>query len=185
MERIRGRLAAVLGSAGQRVRSAVRLPRLRLGSAGERLRSAGRLGWGDATSDAAAADTTPMESTASRLETFRERGRLRRRLGYLRRARELGYRDLGGLLFDMRRFDRDRPDLVEAKLVALTEVDRELRALEETLGTRELVHDLREPGVASCPRCATLHGSDARFCPGCGLQLSGPRTPHEASEADS
>src|SRR5206468_1687000 len=26
----------------------------------------------------------------------------------------------------------------------------------------------------ACPRCGALHGSDARFCPQCGTQFSGP-----------
>src|SRR5262249_17511758 len=38
--------------------------------------------------------------------SFRDRGRLRRRLRYLRRVRELGFRDLGGLAFDLHRFSR-------------------------------------------------------------------------------
>jgi hypothetical protein len=170
IQRIRGRLAARVGSAGRGVRSVGRRLFARAGD--------------DARPVTPPAGEDPREALGARLEGFRERGKLRRRLGYLRRARELGYRDIGGLVFDLRRFGRDRPDLLEAKLAALTEIDRELRALEETLGARELVHDLREPGVASCPRCATLHGSDANFCPGCGLQYSGPRdAPTEAAAA--
>ncbi|HEV2820260.1 MAG TPA: zinc ribbon domain-containing protein [Solirubrobacteraceae bacterium] len=107
--------------------------------------------------------------------SFRERGRLRRRLRYLRRARELGFRDLGGLIFDLRRFGRDRPDLVQAKLDALTGVDRELRALETALDQRRPIHELREPGIASCPHCGALHATDARFCPTCGIGLRGSR----------
>ena len=38
------------------------------------------------------------------------------------------------------------------------------------------ITELREPGITACPRCGTLHGSDARFCPSCGLALSGART---------
>src|SRR5688572_26385339 len=72
----------------------------------------------------------PEGATDAAPPSFRSRGRMRRRLRYLRRARELGFRDLGGLVFDLRRFDRDRPDLVDAKIHALHEVDRELRALE-------------------------------------------------------
>jgi hypothetical protein len=30
---------------------------------------------------------------------------------------------------------------------------------------------LREAGVAACPRCAAIHGSDDRFCPGCGIPM--------------
>jgi hypothetical protein len=107
---------------------------------------------------------------------------MRRRLRYLRRARELGFRDLGGLVFDLRRFERDRPDLVEAKVHALFEVDRELRALEHALDDRREVHELREPGIASCPRCGALHGSEARFCPSCGLALHGPQPVSEVGD---
>jgi hypothetical protein len=104
---------------------------------------------------------------------FRERGQLRRRLRYLRRVRELALRDLGGLVFDMRRFARPREDLVALKVETLTAIDSELRALEHTLEQRQPLAVLREPGIAACPRCAALHGSDANFCPNCGLPLTG------------
>jgi ribosomal protein L40E len=42
------------------------------------------------------------------------------------------------------------------------------------LDERRDIIELREPGVAACPRCGALHGSDARFCPQCGTQFSGP-----------
>jgi hypothetical protein len=96
------------------------------------------------------------------------RGRMRRRLGYLRSARELGLRDLGGLVFDLHRFERERPDLVKAKLDALAELDAERRRLENVLGERREVDVLREPGLASCAACGALLGSDARFCSNCG-----------------
>lgn len=102
---------------------------------------------------------------------FRERGRMRRRLRYLRRAHELGLRDLGGLVFDLRRFRRQRFDLVEAKLQTLTLVDREMRAIEAALDDRRPVVELREAGIASCPRCGGLTASDANFCANCGLQI--------------
>jgi hypothetical protein len=135
----------------------------------------------------------PVDATAEPVEpaagqepeaapSFRSRGRMRRRLRYLRRARELGFRDLGGLVFDLRRFERERPDLVEAKLHALFEVDRELRALERALDDRREIHELREPGIASCPRCGALHGSEARYCPSCGLALRGPQPVAEVGE---
>lgn len=113
-----------------------------------------------------------LASTASpERPGFRERGRLRRRLRYLRRLRELGFRDLGGLVFDLDRFGRERGDLVRAKLDALAAVDAELGELEVALDDVQVVHELHEPGVAGCPRCGALHGSDARFCPSCGLDL--------------
>jgi ribosomal protein L40E len=114
------------------------------------------------------------EDVAPTRPSFRDRGRLRRRLRYLRRVRELGFRDLGGLAFDLHRFGRRNDELVLGKLAALDAVDRELRAIERVLDERRDIIELREPGVAACPRCGALHGSDARFCPQCGTQFSGP-----------
>lgn len=105
---------------------------------------------------------------------FRTRGRVRRRVRYLRRVRELGFRDLGGLAFDLHRFGREGQELLRAKLDALSAVDAELRGLETVLGDRRDYVELREPGVAACPRCAVLHGSEANFCPNCSLHLDGP-----------
>ena len=100
---------------------------------------------------------------------FAERGRMRRRARYLRRARELAYRDLGGLVFDLHRFGKRNDPVVMAKLATLGQIDTELRALEEALRDRHPVTVLHEVGIAACPRCAAIHGSDDRFCPGCGL----------------
>src|SRR5438552_15502587 len=99
-----------------------------------------------------AAATTPLEPS------FRDRGRLRRRLRYLRRVRELGFRDLGGLIFDQHRFSRVNTTLVDGKLHALVAVDGELRALEHALDDRRPLTELREPGISVCSRCGALHG---------------------------
>ena len=45
---------------------------------------------------------------------FLERGGLRRRLRFLRKTRELAYRDLGGLVFEMHRLGQERKDLLTA-----------------------------------------------------------------------
>jgi ribosomal protein L40E len=115
--------------------------------------------------------------------SFRQRGRLRRRLRYLRRVRELGFRDLGGLIFDQHRFSRVNTTLVDGKLHALVAVDGELRALEHALDDRRPLTELREPGISVCSRCGALHGSEARFCPSCGTPVSGPRAMAEVGEA--
>ena len=112
----------------------------------------------------APADATPR---------FRERTRMRRRLRYLRRLRELAFRDLGGLVFDLHRFGRDRGDLVAEKLDGLARIDLEQRTIEGALRDRRDFTELREPGIAACPRCQTLHDTDANFCPGCGTSLRG------------
>ena len=83
----------------------------------------------------------------------------------------------------MRRFGRERPDLVESKIGALAAVDEELRALERILDDRRPIHELREPGITSCARCGALHSSDSNFCPNCGLQISGPRAMGEVGGA--
>src|SRR6185369_3840776 len=98
---------------------------------------------------------------------------------------ELGFRDLGGLAFDLHRFGRRNDELVLGKLAALDAVDRELRAIERVLDERRDILELREPGVAACPRCGALHGSDARFCPQCGTQFSGPLAMVEVGDAPS
>ena len=102
---------------------------------------------------------------------FGERGRMRRRARFLRKARELAYRDLGGLVFDLHRYGRRNDVLVLAKLDTIGRIDGELRALEASLAERQAVTVLREAGVAACPRCAAIHGSDDRFCPNCGLAM--------------
>jgi hypothetical protein len=122
------------------------------------------------------AGAEPADPAAPPEPSFRNRGRLRRRLRFLRRVRELGFRDLGGLVFDQHKFNRPNEELVRGKVAALAAVDGELRSLEEALNERRAITELREPGITACPRCGTLHGSDARFCPSCGLALTGART---------
>ena len=100
---------------------------------------------------------------------FGERGRMRRRARFLRKARELAYRDLGGLVFELHRFGQRNDPVVMAKLSTLSQIHTELSALESALRERQSVTVLREVGIAACPRCAAIHGSDDRFCPGCGL----------------
>lgn len=117
--------------------------------------------------------------------SFRDRGRLRRRLRFLRRVRELGFRDLGGLVFDQHRFGRAEPGLVDGKLGALHAVDHELRAIEHALGESRPITELREPGITACARCGAVHGSEARFCPSCGIGLRGPRVVAEVGDAVS
>jgi hypothetical protein len=144
-----------------------------------------------ATEDAAATEETAHanapagQDPAPGSPSFRHRGRLRRRLRYLRRVRELGFRDLGGLVFDQHRFSQVNEELVRGKVNALAAIDTELRALEHALEDRRPITELREPGISVCPRCGGLHGSEARYCPSCGVAFRGPLAIGEVGDAVS
>ncbi|HEV7773278.1 MAG TPA: hypothetical protein VGO48_08360 [Conexibacter sp.] len=127
-----------------------------------------------AQGEAAQASETVVTEPAPRRPGFRARGRMRRRLRYLRKLRELQARDLGGLVFDLRRFERKRDDLVAQKIDQIRACDDELRALELALGERRDLRDVREPGIGgTCPRCFAVFGSADRFCANCGAALGG------------
>lgn len=112
------------------------------------------------------------------------RGKLRRRARFLRRARELALRDLGGLVYEARRRDQDGGELVKEKVQHLAVVDEQLRWIESELGTPRGDTVLREPGVGgTCPRCGELHASEARFCSSCGLDLTAAPAPAPAPAA--
>lgn len=122
----------------------------------------------------------PGEEPPSQLPAepgFLQRGRMRRRARFLRAARELAYRDLGGLVFDLHRFGARNDEVVAAKLETLRRIDEELRALEGALNERTPITVLREVGVAACPRCAAIHGSGDRFCPACGMAVAPSERP--------
>jgi hypothetical protein len=118
-------------------------------------------------------DSRPLQDAAAPTPpNFGSRGRVRRRARFLRKARELAYRDLGGLVFSLHRFGQRNDELVLAKLSTLSRIDAELRALESSLSERQPVTVLREAGITACPRCAAIHSGEDRFCPSCGLPLS-------------
>ncbi len=136
----------------------------------------------DAPVETEQASAAEQPATVAVASGFIARGRLRRRLRFLRKARELGYRDLGGLIYDLHRFGQSRDELVLAKLATLAQIDDELRAIEDTLGERSSHTVLREAGVSACPRCGSIHGSADRFCPSCGLAL-GQTDPQSSTAA--
>jgi hypothetical protein len=113
------------------------------------------------------ADLAAVEEPAG----FGARGRVRRRARFLRKARELAYRDLGGLVYNLHRFGQRNDALVLAKLTTVGQIDGELRTLEAALQRREPVTVLREAGISACPRCAAIHSSEDRFCPNCGMAM--------------
>ena len=103
---------------------------------------------------------------------------MRRRVRYLRSAREVLLRDLGGFYYEVHRAagapHGGHRGLLEAKAARLAGIDEELGRLEARLGvTGRAETVVREPGVGgTCPRCGELHGSDAGWCAHCGTPLS-------------
>ena len=107
------------------------------------------------------------------------RGSIRRRVRYLRRARELLMRDLGGFAYEVHRAaggggNAKHREILERKAARLQAVARELRELEAHLGHSGRAETVvREPGIGGiCPECGELHGSDAGWCAHCGTPLT-------------
>jgi hypothetical protein len=105
------------------------------------------------------------------------RGKLRRRLRYLRHVRELLLRDLGGFTYEVHRTaggtaQESHRRLAAAKAERISKLDEEVLALEARLGEPHAEMVLREPGIGgTCPECGELHASDAHFCSRCGAPL--------------
>jgi hypothetical protein len=123
-------------------------------------------------SDAAERMSRPASELDAPPSGLRERARIRSRVRYLRKLREIQLRDLGGFVVELDRFGRSRPELVKEKVAGAAETDRELRALEAALRERRPLRELREAGIGgACAGCGTVHGSRDRFCSWCGRKL--------------
>jgi hypothetical protein len=120
------------------------------------------------------AGVDPSELAAAPDSSAR-RGRLRRRVRYLRAVRELLLRDLGGFVHEAHRSEagvEGHRALLETKSRRLSTLDLEVRTLESHLGEAHGQTVLRRAGIGgSCPQCGELHGSEARFCSRCGNPL--------------
>jgi hypothetical protein len=118
-------------------------------------------------------ESPPSEASPPSARTFVERGQIRRRARYLRRLREVQLRDIGGFAFELYRFGRDRPDLLQAKLQGAVGTQRELRALERALGEQQPLGELRQAGIGgACSNCGAVYGSADRYCAWCGHPVS-------------
>jgi hypothetical protein len=112
----------------------------------------------------------------------RERGRMRRRLRELRRLREAQLLELGALVLEAHRHDRDDSPVIKHKAAEAAAIDAEARALAEALDTDAGLDTVVAAGIAGpCPTCGTLASTAARFCSTCGTPLDGrpgaaPRT---------
>ena len=104
----------------------------------------------------------------------RERGRMRRRLRELRRLREAQLVELGALVLEAHRHDRDDSPVIKRKAAEAAALDAEARALEDALATDAALDTVIATGVAgACPTCGTLASTSARFCANCGTALDG------------
>ena len=105
------------------------------------------------------------------------RGRLRRRLRYLRRARELMLRDLGGLVYEIHRTGggdmTSHAPVVTGKVDRIRQLDAESVALETALGAPRGETVVFQPGIGgTCVVCGELYASDAHFCSECGTSTT-------------
>jgi hypothetical protein len=113
----------------------------------------------------------------------RERGRMRRRLRELRRLREAQLLELGALVLEAHRHDRDDSPVVKAKAAEAAATDAEARAIADALDTDADLETIVATGIAGpCPTCGTLASTSARFCATCGTPLDG--RPDAAPRAD-
>ncbi len=116
------------------------------------------------------------------------RGKLRRRLRYLRHVRELLLRDLGGFTYEVHRTaggtaQEPQRRLTAAKSERIAALDAEVLALESRLGEPHAEALLREPGIGgTCHECGELHASDAHFCSRCGAPLDAKARAQRAAE---
>jgi hypothetical protein len=123
-----------------------------------------------------------LEAGAAAQAPSGRRGRLRRRLRYLRRARELMLRDLGGLVYEVHRTGggdfATHSNVIGGKVERLASLDAETGAIEELLGAPRSESVVFEPGIGgTCAVCGELYGSAARFCSHCAAPTSAT---HEA-----
>jgi hypothetical protein len=118
------------------------------------------------------------DELAAHPDSSARRGRLRRRIEFLRSARELLLRDLGGFVYEIHRTAGDHEheahkQLRATKLDRLSRIDTELHELEARLGDVRRHVVVSEPGVGGeCPECGELFGSAAHYCSHCGLPLT-------------
>jgi hypothetical protein len=104
----------------------------------------------------------------------RERGRMRRRLRELRRMREAQLLELGALVLEAHRHDRDDSPVIKSKAADAAAIDAEARALAEALDVDAGLDTIVAAGIAGpCPTCGVLTSTGARFCSTCGTALDG------------
>jgi len=118
------------------------------------------------------------------------RSRLRRRLRYLRRARELMLRDLGGLVYEIHRTGggdmASHAPVVTGKVERIRQLDGESVALETALGAPRGETVVFQPGIGgTCVVCGEIYASSAHFCSECGTSTTQTQLPLAEAEPAS
>ena len=114
----------------------------------------------------------------------RERGRMRRRLREVRRLREAALLELGALVLEAHRHDRDDSPVIKRKASEVGVLDDEARSLAAALETDAGLASIIVTGIAGpCPTCGVLNSTSSRFCPVCGTALDG--RPDAEARADA
>jgi len=118
------------------------------------------------------------DDPGARRPSARERGRMRRRLRKLVRIRETKLRELGGIVLELKRLDRENPELVERRTEELRVVDDEARGLAAALRDESALDEILVSGISgSCAECGALMSTDDRYCSRCGTQAGVPARP--------
>jgi hypothetical protein len=135
-------------------------------------------GHAEAPADGAAgasngATAEAAQSRSASGPSLRRRTALRRRIRVLEARRDELLRDLGGLVFELSRRDRARPDLVQGKTAALGEVTGELESIAAELGGNPSASPAIATSRPQCPACGALHGAADVYCAACGADLRG------------
>jgi hypothetical protein len=106
---------------------------------------------------------------------------MRRRLRAVRHDRDARLLELGALVFELRRRERDAPALVEVAVQRVQALDEEERALVTAVAGPEVV-----AASVAYPDCRSCHAPlppGARFCPACGDPVAPPAVAATEGEA--
>src|SRR5919199_5417187 len=136
-------------------------------------------------------------------------GEMRRERRELLQRREIGIRDLGGLLLEMVRRDRFKPELLLERADRMIAVEQRINELDSLLVSSQAARGLRRvprctcgaplppgvhfcshcgrpartsPPVAACEHCGQPLPAEANFCAFCGNAVATPEFPPEDVE---
>ncbi|MEA2404361.1 MAG: hypothetical protein QOE08_1008 [Thermoleophilaceae bacterium] len=130
-----------------------------------------------------AAQSAERDAASAGEPAAQDRAALRRHARALGERREALVRDLGALIVDLHRLDRERPDLVKAKAGEIAQLDAELQGLAQALGEDVTQREAVARGAAvQCRSCGTPMSHADGFCAHCGAAArKGAEAPAESA----